>query len=66
VPVTESGESNPRHEKNWIDCIRDNKQPNCNMELAIRAQVLISLAEISEQTGKTVHFDPTKRTWKLA
>ena len=66
VTVQDSGESHPKHEKNWFDAIRDNKQPNCNLDLAIRAQALISLAEISEITKKTVLFDPAKRTWKLA
>jgi predicted dehydrogenase len=63
--VTDSGEEHWKHEKNFIDAIREGKQPNCNMELAIRAQAVISLAEISELSGRTVKFDPAKRTWKL-
>jgi hypothetical protein len=36
------------------------------MDLAVRAQAIISLAEIAEMTGKGVIFDPEKRTWKFA
>ena len=66
IAVKDSGESHLKHEKNWFDCIRDNKQPNCDMELAARAQTLISLAEVSEVSKKTVLFNPLKRTWKFA
>lgn len=66
IAVKDSGESNVKHVRNWLDSIRANKQPNCDMELAIRAQVLICMAEISETTGRAVHFDPKKRTWKFA
>jgi predicted dehydrogenase len=66
VPASEGGERRFAHESNWIDCIRTGKQPNCNMELAIRAQALISLAEIAEISQKTVVFDPAKRSWKFA
>jgi predicted dehydrogenase len=65
VAVKDSGESHTKHEKNWIESIRDNKQPNCNMELAIRTQALISLAEIAEMTGKGVTFDPKTRNFKF-
>jgi predicted dehydrogenase len=65
-PVPETiGEPHPVHERNFIESIRANRQPNCNMELAIRTQTLISLAEISEVTGHTVLFDPARRSWKL-
>ncbi len=65
VAVKDSGESHNKHEKNWIDSIRDNKQPNCNMELAIRTQTLISLAEVSEMTGRGVTFDRKTRNFKF-
>jgi predicted dehydrogenase len=65
VEVQDSGESHAKHMRNWFESIRANKQPGCNMDLAIRAQALISLAEISELMNKTVLFDPAKRTWKF-
>jgi predicted dehydrogenase len=66
VKVDNSGENVPKHIKNFLDAIRDNKQPNCNMELSMRTQALISLAEVSEMSGRTVAFDPAKRSWKFA
>jgi predicted dehydrogenase len=49
------------HEKNWFDCIRSNKMPNANIELAIRVQTVISLAEMSERLKMTCLFDEKTR-----
>lgn len=49
------------HEKNWFDCIRSGKQPNANIELAVRAQAVISLAEMSERLNITCLFDEKTR-----
>jgi|SRR4051812_196482 predicted dehydrogenase len=45
------------HEKNWFDSIRANKMPNANIDLAIRVQTVISLAEIAERESVTCIFD---------
>jgi hypothetical protein len=37
------------HEKNWFECIRSGKTPNADIELAIRVQTVISLAEMSDR-----------------
>jgi predicted dehydrogenase len=49
------------HHKNWLDCIRANQQPNCNIDLAIRAQTVISLAEMSERLKVACLFDEKTR-----
>jgi predicted dehydrogenase len=49
------------HEKNWFDCIRSNKQPNGNIDLAVRVQTVISLAEMSDRLGIACHFDEKSR-----
>jgi predicted dehydrogenase len=49
------------HEKNWFDCIRANKEPNCGIELAIRVQSIVSLAEISERQNVMCLFDEKTR-----
>ncbi len=49
------------HEKNWFDCIRANKKPNADIELAIRAQTVISLAEMSQRLNMTCQFDEKTR-----
>ncbi len=49
------------HAKNWLDCIRNNKTPNGDIELAIRVQTVISLAEMSDRLGVMCFFDEKKR-----
>jgi predicted dehydrogenase len=49
------------HEKNWFDCIRSGKEPNANIDLAIRVQTVISLAEMSDRLKTTCLFDEKSR-----
>ena len=56
-----SGENVEAHEKNWFDCIRSNKAPNCGIELATRVQTIVSLAEISERLNVMCVFDAKTR-----
>jgi len=54
-------ESIPVHHKNFFECIRTNKQPNCNVELATRVQTVVSLGEMSERLGVVCFFDEKTR-----
>jgi predicted dehydrogenase len=45
------------HEKNWLDCIRTNAQPNANIDLAVRAQTVLSLGEMSDRLKIACLFD---------
>ncbi|MCL4788470.1 MAG: Gfo/Idh/MocA family oxidoreductase [Verrucomicrobia bacterium] len=49
------------HHKNWFDSIRANKQPNCGIDLAVRAQTVISLAEMSDRLKVACLFDEKTR-----
>ncbi len=49
------------HEKNWFDCIRSGKEPNADIELAIRVQTVLSLAEMSDRLKTTCLFDEKTR-----
>lgn len=49
------------HEKNWFDCIRSGQQTNANIDLAIRVQTVISLAEMSDRLKTTCLFDEKTR-----
>jgi predicted dehydrogenase len=63
-PIVEKGlqhEDIRVHEKNWFDCIRANKQPNAGIDLAIRVQTVISLAEMSERLKMACLFDEKTR-----
>jgi len=50
------------HEKDWFDCIRGTKKvPNANIDLAIRVQTVISLAEMADRMKMTCLFDEKAR-----
>jgi predicted dehydrogenase len=57
----DSGESHAKHQKNFIDALRGNRAPSCDIELGVRVQTLVSLAEQSYRKGKMLHFDPVKK-----
>jgi len=49
------------HEKNWFDSIRANKQPNAGIDLAVRVQTVVSLAEMSDRLKVACLFDEKTR-----
>jgi predicted dehydrogenase len=49
------------HEKNWFDSIRTNTQPNANIDLAVRVQTVVSLAEMSDRLKMACLFDEKTR-----
>jgi predicted dehydrogenase len=56
-------ENIPDHESNWLEAIR-RKDPsfcNCNIDLAVKVQTIISLAEASQRLGKAMSFDEKTR-----
>ncbi len=57
-------DSVPRLEKDWFDCIRSGKTPIANVDLAIRTQTVLCLAEQSERTSMTLLFDEKTRQIK--
>ena len=54
----------PRLEQNFFESIRSGKQPVANLELAIRTQTVLCLAEQSERTSMTLLFDEKTRQIK--
>ena len=55
------GEDIKWHEKNWFECIRTNKEPNAGIDLAVKVQTVISLAEMSDRLKVTCNFDAATR-----
>ena len=53
-----------RLEKDFFDCILSGKTPVANVELAVRAQTVLSLAEMSERLGLSLFFDEKTRKVK--
>ena len=57
----EPGVSIPAHIEDFFTAIRDDKMPNGNIELAMRTQVIISMAEMSERLGLMLYYDEENR-----
>jgi predicted dehydrogenase len=57
----DAGESHVKHMRNFLESIRKNVQPNCNEELAIRVQTVVSMAEAAYRKKKLVQFDERAR-----
>jgi predicted dehydrogenase len=55
------GEDVGVHERNWLDAIRGKGQANAGIDLAIKVQTVISLAEMSERMGVSCYFDEKTR-----
>src|SRR5690606_36089616 len=55
------GVSIPAHINDFFDGIRNNRPTNGNIDVAIRTQVIISLAEMSERLGEMLYFDEKSR-----
>jgi hypothetical protein len=60
-PNLRPGEDVAVHERNWFDSIRNNKEPNAGIDLAIKVQTVISLAEMSERLNIMCLFDEKSR-----
>lgn len=63
LPVNDPGENMVQHQKSWLNAIRTGSRPACPIDLAICVQTIVSLAEMSEVFGKTMHFDPKTRKY---
>ena len=48
-------------EKNFFDCIRSGGTPFCNVDLSVKANTTLCLAEMSERLGLTLFFDEKTR-----
>lgn len=60
TPV-DAGESHVKHMSNFILSMRNNVQPNCGIELGIRGQAIVSMAEMAYRKKKLVTFDEATR-----
>ncbi len=48
--------------QNWLDCIKSGKQPNANMEVAVRTATAIHLGNIATRLQRSIRFDPSNQT----
>ena len=57
----DAGESHVKHMRNFLESIRKNVPPNCNEDLAIRVQTIVSMAELAYRKQRQVRFDERTR-----
>jgi predicted dehydrogenase len=57
----ESDEVHALHVKNFLQAQRGNEPLHCPIEMGIRIQTIVSMAEKSYREGRMVHFDPAAR-----
>jgi predicted dehydrogenase len=57
----DAGETHVKHMRNFLESIRRNVPPNCNEELGIRVQTIVSMAELAYRKKKLVRFDERSR-----
>ena len=56
------GVSVPDHINDFFTAIREDRQPNGNIDLAIKCQTVISMAEMSERLGEMLYFNEKDRS----
>jgi predicted dehydrogenase len=61
IKLNGNGEPIEAHHLNWLNSIRNNTQPNCNIELAARVQTMITLGELAYRNNETYTFDSKTR-----
>ncbi|MBM3334955.1 gfo/Idh/MocA family oxidoreductase, partial [Candidatus Sumerlaeota bacterium] len=54
--VKDAGLDEP-HKRNWLECIRSRKLPNCDVELGHLSSILGHLGNISYRVGRPVKWD---------
>ena len=57
----DAGESHPKHMRNFVYAIRNNVPPNCDIELGVRVQTVVSMSEMAYRQKKQITFDELKR-----
>lgn len=46
------------HEHEWLQCIREGRQPSCNVEYHFRVDLPITLGNLAWVLGRSLRFDP--------
>jgi hypothetical protein len=57
IPVDEKKDAMQTHVGNFLDCVRSRQQPTLNVEVALRAQVTITMAVDSYRKGTILYWD---------
>jgi predicted dehydrogenase len=55
--IVGGSDSTDLHMKNFFDCVRSRKEPNCPFELGFRSAIVCQMAIASYRLGRTVRWD---------
>ena len=58
---SDAGETHVKHMRNFLQSIRSNTPPNCNEDLGVRVQAVVSMAETAYRNKTLVRFDEKSR-----
>jgi predicted dehydrogenase len=58
TPPAESIPVSPGHEREWLDCVKNRRQPSCSVEYHWKVDLAITLANLSYTLGRSIEFDP--------
>jgi len=61
---TASGDMVAAHVKNFLDCVKDGKTPNADIEIGHASTRLCHLGNIAYRIGRVLHFDAATETLK--
>jgi hypothetical protein len=50
------------HQRNWLDCIKSGREPNANIEAAVRSATVVHLGNIATRLGRTIRFDAASQS----
>jgi len=51
-------DANPSHMRNWLECLRNRKQPNATVEDGFAHSVAVIMAARAQREGKKLYWDP--------
>ncbi len=51
------------HTRNWLECIRERKDPACTIETGKNAAVVAQLGNIAYRTGRKLYWDAARRAF---
>ncbi|MFZ5828768.1 MAG: Gfo/Idh/MocA family protein [Planctomycetota bacterium] len=54
------GDSHSGHREDWIQCVRQRKQPNCPVEIGARSVTVCLLGNLVYWHGRSLRWDPQK------
>jgi hypothetical protein len=60
IPIDQK-DSMATHVRNFLSCIKSRDNPTLNVEVALRAQVVISMAVQSYREGRVLYWDDNAR-----